>query len=363
MIPSDFGAPLIAQNQRSWSTDDFDYELPQALIAQTPARERTASRLLVLDAPNHPPVIDHRFAGIGDFLLPGDLLVVNNTQVIPARLLGHKRDSGGAVEVLLERMTGTFEATVMLRASKPPAPGVMLSFGGFQAEVIGRADNFFHLRFDTPVEQVLGQVGHVPLPPYITQSDKQADQQRYQTVYAKVPGAVAAPTAGLHFDQNLLAKLRQQNIETAELTLHVGAGTFQPVRVQSVAEHKMHFERYEIGEQAAHQINEAKRSGRRIVAVGTTSMRTLESVAQGNGSVKAASGETDLFITPGYRFRCVDALITNFHLPRSTLMMLVSAFAGVDRIRVAYSHAVAQRYRFFSYGDAMLLHRQGTDHA
>jgi S-adenosylmethionine:tRNA ribosyltransferase-isomerase len=345
---------------RDWTIEDFDYQLPEALIAQHPLPGRTDSRLLV---PAHAgqPMLDARFRNIGQHLRAGDLLVMNNTRVIPARLLGLKRDSGGQVEVLIERLISSHEAVVMLRSSKSPRPGVALRFGEFEAEVIGRQDSFFILRFKQPVDEVLAHQGHVPLPPYITHADEPEDHERYQTVYASVPGAVAAPTAGLHFDVPLLDSLRAQGIDTAEVTLHVGAGTFQPVRVHRVAEHQMHREWYRVSEQVAQKIAATRERGGRIVAVGTTAMRTLESAAKLSGRVQAGESETQLFITPGFQFQVVDALITNFHLPKSTLMMLVSAFAGFDLIRAAYAHAIAQQYRFFSYGDAMLLHRAAPE--
>jgi S-adenosylmethionine:tRNA ribosyltransferase-isomerase len=277
--------------------------------------------------------------------------------VIRARLLGVKAQSGGQVEALIERVTGEHDAVVMLRASKTPRPGTVLRFGTAQATVTGRDSPFFTLRFDEPVLQALEREGHTPLPPYITHAPDRDDDARYQTVYARAPGAVAAPTAGLHFDQPLLERVRALGVGIAHVTLHVGAGTFQPVRVEDLSQHVMHGERFELPQATADAIRAARAANGRIVAVGTTALRTLESCALGDGTVSAASGETHLFVTPGYRFGVVDALITNFHLPKSTLLMLVSAFAGVERIRRAYRHAIAHDYRFFSYGDAMLLHR------
>ncbi len=333
---------------------DFDFDLPPRLIAQHPLADRSGSRLLhvreeVLD--------DLRFNALPDLLRAGDLLVMNDTRVIRARLLGVKADTGGQVEALIERIDGEHDAVVMLRASKTPRAGTVLAFGSARATVTGRAGEFFTLRFDEPVLQALEREGHTPLPPYITHAPDRDDDARYQTVYARAPGAVAAPTAGLHFDDALLARLRAQGVAIAHVTLHVGAGTFQPVRVDDLSQHVMHSERYVLPQDTADAIASARAAGGRVVAVGTTALRTLESCAHDDGGVDAGSGETRLFITPGYRFRVVDALITNFHLPKSTLLMLVSAFAGVARIRRAYRHAIDNDYRFFSYGDAMLLHR------
>lgn len=336
---------------------DFDFELPPELIAQFPLAERSASRLLHVDGQQF---VDRRFAEIESLLRPGDLLVFNDTQVIKARLHGIK-DSGGKVEALIERVTGSHRALAMLRASKSPKPGGRIVFGaegaGIAATVTGREGEFFALEFDEPVLPTMDRLGEVPLPPYIEHSADAADESRYQTVYAANPGAVAAPTAGLHFTPELIERLRARGVETAFVTLHVGAGTFQPVRVENLAEHQMHREWFCVGEAVATQINAAKAAGRRVVAVGTTSLRTLESAAPEAGRVAAGSRDTALFITPGYEFRVVDALITNFHLPKSTLLMLVSALVGRETIRAAYAHAIAQGYRFFSYGDAMLLER------
>jgi len=332
---------------------DFDFELPAELIAQHPAASRSASRLLHV---GRDTLTDLRFDALPGLLAPGDLLVFNDTRVLRARLRGSKA-SGGRIEALVERVTGECEALVQLRASKPPRPGGRLSFRSSGATVVGRIGEFWQLRFDEPVPAVLERDGELPLPPYITHAPDAEDERRYQTVFARAPGSVAAPTAGLHFDQPLLAQLRQRGVGLAFVTLHVGAGTFQPVRVEDLALHRMHAERYEVPAAAADAIAAARAAGARVVAVGTTSLRTLESAADAHGQVRAGSGETCLFVTPGYRFRVVDRLLTNFHLPKSTLLMLVSAFAGVGRIRHAYAHAIAQRYRFFSYGDAMLLER------
>ena len=323
-----------------------------------PLPERSASRLLHVDSGRS--LRDHLFADIERLLVPGDLLVFNDTRVIKARLLGHK-PSGGKVEALVERVLEPNLALALVRTSHRPAIGASFILGDNVATtVVGRRDDFFLLRFERSVHDVLEHFGHVPLPPYIAHSDTALDAERYQTVYATQPGAVAAPTAGLHFTAELLDRLRTRGVQTASVTLHVGAGTFQPVRAQRLADHRMHSERYDVPSTTADAVNAARRTGRRVVAVGTTSLRALESAAivtDAGYGVSPGSRETALFITPGFTFRIVDRLITNFHLPRSTLLMLVSAFAGVERIRAAYAHAIAHRYRFFSYGDAMLLER------
>ncbi len=276
--------------------------------------------------------------------------------MLRARLRGTK-DTGGRVEALVERVLAEHEALVQLRASKPPKPGARLRWRTSAATVLAREGEFWRLRFDDPVHACLHGEGALPLPPYIDRAPDAADEERYQTVYAREPGSVAAPTAGLHFDHEMLARLREREVRTAFVTLHVGAGTFQPVRVDDLSLHRMHAERYEVPDATARAIDETRARGGRIVAVGTTSLRTLESAADADGRVAPGSGETSLFVTPGYRFRVVERLLTNFHLPRSTLLMLVSAFAGVDRVRAAYAHAISRRYRFFSYGDAMLAER------
>lgn len=332
---------------------DFDFELPPALIAQHPLTERAASRLLHVSRHG---LADLRFSDLERLLDPDDFLVFNDTRVIKARLIGAK-PSGGRVEVLIERLLQPDLALALVRTSHRPAPGARFRFGDASATVEARQDDFFLLRFDAEVLPLLESQGHVPLPPYIDHDDTPADAERYQTVYAAHPGAVAAPTAGLHFTQPLLQALQAKGIGSTCVTLHVGAGTFQPVRCERLSEHRMHSERYDIHPDAAATIAAARAAGKRIVAVGTTSLRALESAARDDGTVPAGARETALFITPGYRFRVVDRLITNFHLPRSTLLMLVSAFGGMDRIRSAYAHAIAARYRFFSYGDAMLLER------
>ena len=337
---------------------DFDYTLPPELVAQHPAAKRTASRLLHLDGRNG-AMRDLRFTDIVGLVDPKDVLVVNDTRVIKARLHGRK-DTGGEVEVLVERILDERRVLAQVRASKTPREGRRLLFEGAEAEVRGRTGEFFELAFPTPILDYLDRHGEVPLPPYITHEAVDDDSTRYQTVYARVPGAVAAPTAGLHFDEDTLAALRAKGATIASVTLHVGAGTFQPVRVDDVSQHVMHSEWYSVPEATVAAIAAARREGGRILAVGTTALRALESAAMGraDGMPAAGSAETKLFVVPGYRFRVVERLLTNFHLPRSTLLMLVSAFAGVEPIRAAYAHAIAGRYRFFSYGDAMLLERQ-----
>ena len=336
---------------------DFDYRLPPELVAQHPVPERTASRLLHVDGASG-TLEDLRFSDVGLLVRTGDVLVVNDTRVIKARLRARK-DSGGEVEMLVERVIDSHRALVQVRASKPLKAGrTVVLAGELAVEVVGRVGEFFELRFPGDgVMAALDAHGEVPLPPYIVHAAQGDDEARYQTVYAQVPGAVAAPTAGLHFDEALLSSLRAKGVEVASVTLHVGAGTFQPVRVDDVSKHVMHSEWYSVPVATVEAITMAKANGGRVIAVGTTALRALESAAS-SGELIAGSAETRLFIMPGYRFRVVDALITNFHLPRSTLLMLVSAFAGPDSIRRAYAHAVAHRYRFFSYGDAMFLERQ-----
>jgi S-adenosylmethionine:tRNA ribosyltransferase-isomerase len=335
---------------------DYHFELPEDLIAQAPLPERTASRLLHLGADG--VVQDLRFTDLARLVAPGDLLVFNDTRVIPARLFARKA-SGGRAELLLERELEGGRALVQLRASKTPAPGTRLAITEELGAIVeGRQDNFFVLRFDAPVQAVLEAHGHVPLPPYIRRGDEPQDRERYQTVFAREPGAVAAPTAGLHFDQAQLNRLRSRGVEVGYLTLHVGAGTFQPVRAEQLRTGELHPERLHVPARLCRQITATRALGGRIIAVGTTVMRGLETAAAG-GEVAPFDGETRLFIRPGYPFRAVDALLTNFHLPRSSLLMLVAAFAGVAAVRAAYTHAVAARYRFFSYGDAMYCHRAG----
>ncbi len=338
-------------------TSDFDFELPEELIAQHPAARRSDSRLLCVDGTSG-ALRDAMIADLPQLLDAGDLLVFNDTRVIKARLNGRKQ-SGGKVEVLIERVLDARRALAHVRASHAPRQGArLLLAGAVEAEVVGRRDDLFELDFsgETPVAELLERHGRMPLPPYITHEPDEEDERRYQTVYARRPGAVAAPTAGLHFDETLLRRLDEAGVHSAYVTLHVGAGTFQPVRVEDVREHRMHSEWYEIPQATVDAIAAARQRGGKVVAVGTTVMRTLESAGR-DGPLVAGCGDTDIFITPGFRFRVVDRLLTNFHLPRSTLLMLVSAFAGVDNIRRAYRHAIAQRYRFFSYGDATLLGR------
>jgi S-adenosylmethionine:tRNA ribosyltransferase-isomerase len=333
-------------------TRDFDFDLPEALVAQHPLPERGASRLLHVHGPT---LADRAFADLPGLLALGDLLVMNDTRVIKARLLGAKQ-SGGQAEVLVERIVGEREALALVRVNHGVKPGLRIEFeGGAWARVLGREDTFARLEFSEPVDALLERLGRVPLPPYIAHAADAHDESRYQTVYARAPGAVAAPTAGLHFDAAMLDALRVRGIGIAHVTLHVGAGTFQPVRVEDLSEHCMHAERYEIPQATVDAIDAARANGGRIIAVGTTSLRALESAADESGALRAGAGETRLFITPGYRFRVVDRLVTNFHLPRSTLFMLVCAFGGMQALRAAYAHAIRERYRFFSYGDAMLI--------
>jgi S-adenosylmethionine:tRNA ribosyltransferase-isomerase len=344
----------------NFTLDDFDFDLPPELIAQHPLPERSASRLL--DGTQAPPA--HRgFKDLPMRLQAGDLLVFNDTRVLKARLHGRK-DSGGGVELLVERiLPAPGEVWAHVRASKSPRAGTRLHLGGpaggFEAEVLGRCGpdgGLFHLRWPGDPLALLEAHGHVPLPPYITHDDNAEDAQRYQTVFARTPGAVAAPTAALHFDQAVLDALDQRGVNQARVTLHVGAGTFQPVRARNLAEHRMHSEWYEVPPATLQAIADTRARGGRVVSVGTTTLRALESAALG-GELRAGARETDIFITPGFSFQVVDALVTNFHLPKSTLLMLVSAFAGHDHMRALYAEAIAQRYRFFSYGDAMLLQR------
>ncbi len=343
----------------SLTVDDFDFPLPPELIAQHPAAERRGSRLLHVCGEQR---FDRHFADLPDLLKAGDLLVFNDTRVIKARFFGVK-DSGGRVEIMLERIIDATHAICQIRASKAPKAGCTMKLAdAFNVRMTGRAgtdDDFFALELIDRDDfwAVAEQYGKLPLPPYIEHPAEGADEARYQTVYARAPGAVAAPTAGLHFDEAMLATLQTQGVNTAFVTLHVGAGTYRPMRVEKIADHRMHSERFEVTQATADAIAATRAAGGRIIAVGTTSLRTLESAGNDDGTVRAGSGETDIFITPGYRFKVVDRLITNFHLPKSTLMMLVSAFAGYQPIRAAYAHAVADGYRFFSYGDAMLLEK------
>ncbi|KWA27566.1 tRNA preQ1(34) S-adenosylmethionine ribosyltransferase-isomerase QueA [Burkholderia territorii] len=348
-----------------FTLSDFDFNLPPELIAQTALPDRTASRLLEVDGTVEPArLVDRRFTELPSCIAPGDLLVFNDTKVLKARFFGQKA-SGGKIEVLIERVTGTHTALAQIRASKSPGAGTTLRLAdAFDVTVGERVEPFFTLHFPAPCLDLIEQHGRLPLPPYIEHDADANDETRYQTVYAANPGAVAAPTAGLHFDQPLLEKLDAMGVERATLTLHVGAGTFQPVRVENIAEHKMHSEWYDLPQSLVDKIAATRARGAKVIAVGTTSMRALEAAArsaeEAGQPLAAMQAETDIFITPGYRFRVVDRLVTNFHLPKSTLLMLVSAFAGVETIRAAYRHAIDERYRFFSYGDAMLLTRRDT---
>jgi S-adenosylmethionine:tRNA ribosyltransferase-isomerase len=333
---------------------DFTFDLPGELVAQKPLAERSASRLLCLDRQSG-VVRDGLFRQIPALLNPGDLLVFNDTRVIPARLFGHKETSG-KVEILVERLLDDQQCLAQVRASKTPlAGGILILENGERLEVLGREGEFFHLRAKgAAMSQIMEEVGHMPLPPYIQREDTESDRARYQTVYASRPGAVAAPTAGLHFDRDLLDAIKARGVQSARVTLHVGAGTFQPVRAERLEDHQMHAEFLEVPEQTCHAVEAARKRGGRVVAVGTTAVRSLETAAM-DGRLQAFRGDSRIFLYPGYRFRVVDALITNFHLPESTLLMLVCAMAGVPETLAAYRHAVEKRYRFFSYGDAMLV--------
>ena len=329
---------------------DFDFDLPEDLIARHPAAERTDSRLLVVDD----RLEDRSFASLPELLDEGDLLVFNDTRVIRARLRGRK-DTGGRVEILIERIEDGHTALAQVRASKSPKPGTLIELdGGVEATVAGRQGDLFRLRFSAAIDHYLASHGEIPLPPYLGRDEEPADETRYQTVYAKHDGAVAAPTAGLHFDGAMLEETRAAGARHAFVTLHVGAGTFQPLRDDQVEANRLHSERLQVSEDVCAAVSSAKAAGNRVIAVGTTSVRALEAASSG-GAIRPMSGETDIFIYPGYRFRTVDAMLTNFHLPRSSLLMLVAAFAGTGRILSAYRHAVDERYRFFSYGDAMFL--------
>ena len=339
---------------------DFYFDLPEELIAAYPLEQRSSSRLLCLEGDSG-ELVHRTFTDIIDLVEPGDLLVFNDTRVIPARLHGQK-ESGGKVEMLVERVIGEKRALVHLRASRTPKEGAQLSFeGGIRAEVVGRKEGLFDLQFDitTTLIEALEQHGHMPLPPYIKREDQQSDRERYQTVYNRKPGAVAAPTAGLHFDEALFKRLEAKGVNKAFVTLHVGAGTFRPVKVENIKEHQMHAEYIEVTEEVCAQVAATKAAGKRVIAVGTTSVRCLETAGAG-GELKPFFGDTQIFIYPGYQYQQVDALVTNFHLPESTLMMLVSAFAGYQNTMNAYAVAVQEKYRFFSYGDAMFITRRNA---
>lgn len=344
---------MAVYNSGPMRVADFDFDLPDDLIAQFPPAERGGARLLHVD---HEALHDGWFRDLPALLRPNDLLVMNDTRVIKARLFGTKT-TGGQVELLVERVLGEFEALAFIRASHAPQIGSVIHLDAeVRLKVVERQDDLTRLVFPLPVLEVLERLGRLPLPPYIQRMPGADDESRYQTVYANEPGAVAAPTAGLHFDLAMLDRLSALGIRTAPVTLHVGAGTFQPVRVESLSDHVMHSERYTLPQTTVDAIAQTRASGGRVVAVGTTSLRALEAAAQ-SGELQAGSDETRIFITPGYQFKVVDALLTNFHLPKSTLLMLVSAFSGMDVIRRAYAHAIVERYRFFSYGDAMLLEK------
>jgi S-adenosylmethionine:tRNA ribosyltransferase-isomerase len=337
-----------------YSLSDFNFELPPELIAQLPLASRSASRLLQV---NRDDCIDRSFTDLPNLLQAGDLLVLNNTRVLKARFFGVK-ETGGKVEVLVERLIDTHTVLAQCRASKSPPPGTRINLANAFEVIVGeRVDEFYTLTFPDNAIDLIEAYGVLPLPPYIEHAADEVDVERYQTVFAQEPGAVAAPTAGLHFDQAIIDTLRTQGVQFTTITLHVGAGTFQPVRTENLAEHNMHSEWYSIPEETVNVVRATQVAGGRVIAVGTTSLRALESASQ-SGVLQAGSADTNLFITPGYTFKTVDRLITNFHLPKSTLLMLVSAFAGYERIRNAYAHAIAAKYRFFSYGDAMLLDRE-----
>ncbi|AKP73595.1 S-adenosylmethionine:tRNA ribosyltransferase-isomerase [Piscirickettsia salmonis] len=338
--------------------DAFDFELPEHLIAQYPQTERRASRLLHVNRQGQ--CLHRGFSEIIDLLNPSDVLVLNNTEVIAARLYG-KKLTGGKIEILVERLISEYEVLAHVKASKAPQAGtqIILSEVGAEVMVLGRDESLFRLKFNQAVLPLLARIGHMPLPPYMVRPDEETDRTRYQTVYARHPGAVAAPTAGLHFDDELLAEIKGKGVEIAFVTLHVGAGTFQPVRVENIQDHVMHAEWLQVSDDVVAKVNQAQRSGGRVIAVGSTSLRSLETAAaQAEEELKAFEGESRLFITPGFNFKVVDCMITNFHLPKSTLMMLVSAFAGYDEIMTAYYLAIEEKYRFFSYGDAMFLEKK-----
>jgi S-adenosylmethionine:tRNA ribosyltransferase-isomerase len=350
-IPT-LGTILVVIPILKMNISDFDYTLPEELIAHYPAKERTASRLLVL---NGQETLDKRFIELTDYLRPNDCLIFNNTRVMPARLFGQKA-SGGKIECLIERVLTDKLALSHVRASKSPKPGTLLHFGGgIEAEVTGRQNEFYLIALKTKTWfEVMAEAGELPLPPYMERSPEAQDAERYQTVYSNPLGAVAAPTAGLHFDDNLLTTIQEKGVSLGFLTLHVGAGTFLPIRAETIAEHTMHSEWAQVPQSVVDLIEKTRKQGGRVIAVGTTTVRSLETAAL-SGQLEPFHGDTNIFIYPGFKFKVIDAMITNFHLPKSTLMMLVSAFMGKDRIFSAYEHAVKERYRFFSYGDAMLL--------
>lgn len=334
---------------------DFNYHLPENLIAQQPLTQRTASRLLHLNRETG-EIFDKKFHDLLDSIQPNDLLVFNDTRVIPARLFG-KKETGGKIEILIERVLNEHEALAHIRSSKSPKTGAKIELdNGYVAQMLGREYDLFHLHFDGEKKllEILAEIGHIPLPPYIERADDENDFTRYQTVFGKNAGAVAAPTAGLHFDEEMLAKIHANGIETAFVTLHVGSGTFQPVRVEDLSEHIMHKEYFSVSQATVTAVEETRKRGGRVIAIGTTAVRALESASR-SGKLEASFGDTDLFITPGYEFKSVDAMLTNFHLPESTLLMLVSAFSRYEFVMNAYKHAIEKEYRFFSYGDAMWI--------
>lgn len=337
-------------------TSDFHFDLPTELIAQYPPEQRTSSRLLCLDGPSG-ELRHGQFRDLLNLVHAGDLMVFNNTRVIPARLFGSKA-SGGKLEALIERVTGEYAALAHLKSSRSPKPGSVIELGGVDVQVLGREGALFQLGFpqDKPLLQLLDEVGHMPLPPYMVRDDAASDRERYQTVYNQKAGAVAAPTAGLHFDEDMLAELREKGVQTAFVTLHVGAGTFQPVKVDDVHNHQMHSEYLEVSQEVCDLVKATRAAGKRVIAVGTTSVRSLETASR-SGDIQPYTGDTNIFIFPGYQFKSVDVLVTNFHLPESTLIMLVSAFAGRGPVLRAYQAAVDNQYRFFSYGDAMFITR------
>lgn len=342
----------------SMKKSDFHYELPDELIAQEPLAERSSSRLLCLDKDSD-AIEDRHFRDLLELLTEDDLLVLNNTKVIPARLFGHKQ-TGGKVEILIERVLDDREVLAHTRSSKSPKAGALIELdAGYQCQVLGRVDDLFHLRFqgEQALEDILEQIGHMPLPPYIERADNINDQTRYQTVFAQQSGAVAAPTAGLHFDEAMMNAIQAKGVNIAFVTLHVASGTFRPVKVENLNEHVMHKEYFDVPKATVDAVEQTRNRGGRVIAIGTTAMRSLESASR-KGHLEVCRGDTDLFITPGYQFKSVDALLTNFHLPESTLLMLVSAFAGYERIKKVYQHAIAEKYRFFSYGDAMFIQRK-----
>ncbi len=348
---------------RAMNKSDFKYPLPPELIAQKPLKNRDASRLLCLDSESG-AIEDRLFTDFIDLVNADDLLVFNDTKVIPARLYG-KKPTGGKVEILIERVLDSQHAIAHVKASKSPKAGTVIELDdGYQCQVLGREEDLFRLLFkgEDSIFSVLEKIGHIPLPPYITREDDASDVNRYQTVFAKQAGAVAAPTAGLHFDQAMMDRLAAKGIQFAFVTLHVGSGTFQPVREEDLSRHIMHKEFFDVSEQTVTAVQQARARGGRVIAIGTTAVRALESASQ-TGELKAGYGDTDLFITPGYRFKSVDAMLTNFHLPESTLLMLVSAFSGYEHIMNAYQHAIDQKYRFFSYGDAMFLTHRDVGNA